>query len=190
MMAAAVRYLPETGRGSGHFDLLDWAITDAAPEWGVTALSAVAEMDAGPVWASRSFPLPAEPPRKTVLYAGPVTDAAVELVREVVEKASRPLRTQDVDFLRRTAAVADLSRRPTRQAGPQAQRHGTALPARAADPRPGPPRISSLAAGASSSARPGYRPAPLVPPTSASCRDRCRRRGVSCSPWSRTASAS
>ena len=46
-------------------------------------------MDAGPVWASRSFPLPAEPPRKSVLYAGPVTDAAVELVREVVE-ASRP----------------------------------------------------------------------------------------------------
>ena len=69
---------------------LDWAITEAAPQWGVTALSAVAEMDAGPVWASRSFPLPAEPPRKSALYAGPVTDAAVELVREVVEKASRP----------------------------------------------------------------------------------------------------
>ena len=69
---------------------LGWAITEAVPEWGVTALSAVDEMDAGPVWASRSFPLPAEPPRKSVLYAGPVTDAAVELVREVVEKASRP----------------------------------------------------------------------------------------------------
>ena len=69
---------------------LDWAITEAAPEWGVTALSAVDEMDAGPVWASRSFPLPADPPRKSVLYAGPVTDAAVELVHEVVEKASRP----------------------------------------------------------------------------------------------------
>ena len=69
---------------------LDWAITEAAPEWGVTALSAVAEMDAGPVWASRSFPLPAEPQRKSVVYAGPVTDAAVELVREVVEKASQP----------------------------------------------------------------------------------------------------
>jgi putative two-component system hydrogenase maturation factor HypX/HoxX len=74
---------------------LDWAITEAAPEWGVTALSAVDEMDAGPVWASRSFPLPAEPPRKSVLYAGPVTDAAVELVHEVVEKASRPGFTPD-----------------------------------------------------------------------------------------------
>ena len=69
---------------------LDWAITEAAPQWGVTALSAVADMDAGPVWASRSFALPAEPPRKSALYAGPVTDAAVDLVREVVEKASRP----------------------------------------------------------------------------------------------------
>jgi putative two-component system hydrogenase maturation factor HypX/HoxX len=74
---------------------LDWAITEAAPEWGVTALSAVDEMDAGPVWASRSFPLPADPPRKSVLYAGPVTDAAVELVHELVEKASRPGFTPD-----------------------------------------------------------------------------------------------
>ena len=69
---------------------LDWAISRGRAEWGVTALSAVAEMDAGPVWASRSFALPAEPPRKSALYTGPVTDAAVELVREVVEKASRP----------------------------------------------------------------------------------------------------
>ena len=61
----------------------------------MTALSAVDEMDAGPVWASRSFPLPADPPRKSVLYAGPVTDAAVELVHEVVEKASRPGFTPD-----------------------------------------------------------------------------------------------
>ena len=42
------------------------------------------------MWANRSFPLPDEPPRKSVLYAGPVTDTAVELVRDVVEKASRP----------------------------------------------------------------------------------------------------
>jgi putative two-component system hydrogenase maturation factor HypX/HoxX len=74
---------------------LDWAITEAAPQWGVTALSAAAEMDAGPVWASRSFTVPAEPPRKSVLYGGPVTDAAVELVREVVEKAARPGYTPD-----------------------------------------------------------------------------------------------
>jgi putative two-component system hydrogenase maturation factor HypX/HoxX len=69
---------------------LDWAITDAEPEWGVTALSAIAEMDAGPVWATRSFPLPAEAPRKSALYTGPVTDAAAELALEVVDKAAQP----------------------------------------------------------------------------------------------------
>lgn len=69
---------------------LDWAITDGVPRWGVTALSAVAEMDAGPVWATRSFGLPPVPPRKSALYAGPVTDAAAELALEVAEKAVRP----------------------------------------------------------------------------------------------------
>jgi putative two-component system protein, hydrogenase maturation factor HypX/HoxX len=69
---------------------LDWAIADAEPEWGVTALSAIAEMDAGPVWATRSFPLPADPPRKSDLYTGPVTDAAAELALEVAGKAARP----------------------------------------------------------------------------------------------------
>jgi putative two-component system hydrogenase maturation factor HypX/HoxX len=69
---------------------LDWAITDGAAEWGVTALSAVAEMDAGPIWATRTFPMPAEPTRKSALYAGPVTDAAAELALEVADKAGRP----------------------------------------------------------------------------------------------------
>ncbi|MBF8194105.1 formyl transferase [Nonomuraea sp. K274] len=66
---------------------LDWAIADAEPEWGVTALQAVEEMDAGPIWGYRMFPMPAEPPRKSALYNGPVADAAVELVVEVAAKA-------------------------------------------------------------------------------------------------------
>ena len=69
---------------------LDWAITEAAPEWGVTALSAVAAMDAGPVWATRTFTLTGEPVRKSTLYGGPVTDAAVELAHEVVAKLDTP----------------------------------------------------------------------------------------------------
>jgi putative two-component system hydrogenase maturation factor HypX/HoxX len=68
---------------------LDWAISDGEREWGVTALSAITEMDAGPVWATRNFPLPADPPRKSALYAGPVTDAAAELALDVVAKAAR-----------------------------------------------------------------------------------------------------
>jgi putative two-component system hydrogenase maturation factor HypX/HoxX len=66
---------------------LDWAITEAAPTWGVTALQAVEELDAGPVWATHTFPVPADPPRKSSLYHGPVADAAAALVREVVARA-------------------------------------------------------------------------------------------------------
>lgn len=70
---------------------LDWAILDGEREWGVTALQAVEEMDAGPIWGSRTFPIdPAQPPRKSSLYSGPVADAAVELALEVVAKATDP----------------------------------------------------------------------------------------------------
>lgn len=69
---------------------LDWAIGEAAPRWGVTALQAVEEMDAGPVWATRTFSMPSEPPRKSALYNGQVADAAIEMIREVVDKAGDP----------------------------------------------------------------------------------------------------
>ncbi|GGO97818.1 enoyl-CoA hydratase-related protein [Wenjunlia tyrosinilytica] len=69
---------------------LDWAVADAERVWGVTALQAVEEMDAGPVWATRTFAVGAETPRKSSLYNGPVADAAVELVHEVVGKAADP----------------------------------------------------------------------------------------------------
>ena len=36
---------------------LDWAILCGEAEWGVTLLQAEAEMDAGPVWATKRFPL-------------------------------------------------------------------------------------------------------------------------------------
>jgi putative two-component system hydrogenase maturation factor HypX/HoxX len=69
---------------------LDHAIMNNRPTWGVTALQAVEEMDAGPVWATRTFPMPVEAPRKSVLYNGPVADAAIECVLEVVRKAADP----------------------------------------------------------------------------------------------------
>ncbi|MBG0568824.1 enoyl-CoA hydratase-related protein [Actinoplanes aureus] len=69
---------------------LDWAITDGAVRWGVTALQAVEEMDAGPVWATRTFTMPGTTPRKSALYAGPVADAVLECVLEVVAKAADP----------------------------------------------------------------------------------------------------
>ena len=67
---------------------LDWAISDNEPVWGVTALTAVEEMDAGPIWASRVFDMPCQPVRKTAVYNGPVADAAIACVLETVAKAS------------------------------------------------------------------------------------------------------
>jgi putative two-component system hydrogenase maturation factor HypX/HoxX len=64
---------------------LDWAITHELTRWGVTALQAVEEMDAGPVWSTCEFNLPPGL-RKSELYNGPVSDAAVRCILDVVDK--------------------------------------------------------------------------------------------------------
>lgn len=69
---------------------LDWAITRQEPAWGVTALAAVDEMDAGPIWASRTFTMPSTAQRKSSLYNGLIADAAVECILEVVARAADP----------------------------------------------------------------------------------------------------
>lgn len=66
---------------------LDWAILRGAPEWGVTLLQAEAEMDAGPVWAARRFPLRFA--RKSSVYRHEVTEAALACVREALAHAER-----------------------------------------------------------------------------------------------------
>jgi putative two-component system hydrogenase maturation factor HypX/HoxX len=74
---------------------LDWAISDGARRWGVTALQAVEEMDAGPIWATRSIDLDAAAQTKSGAYNGPVADSAIALVREVVAKAADPTFTPE-----------------------------------------------------------------------------------------------
>ena len=69
---------------------LDWAITTGESRWGVTALQAVEEMDAGPIWGSRTFPLEPGALRKGAVYNGPVADAAIDLISDVVTKAADP----------------------------------------------------------------------------------------------------
>lgn len=69
---------------------LDYAIQEGEPVWGVTALSAVEDMDAGPIWASRIFGMPSTPITKAALYNGPVADAALSCIEEVVAKAADP----------------------------------------------------------------------------------------------------
>ncbi|WP_405997133.1 hydrogenase maturation protein [Streptomyces sp. NBC_00829] len=63
---------------------LDWAIHDDADQWGVTVLQADAEMDAGDVWASASFPMTSA--AKSDLYRNEVSDAATAAVLVAVER--------------------------------------------------------------------------------------------------------
>jgi len=65
---------------------LDWAIANDEKSWGVSILEAAPEFDAGPIWASHEFPLEADPPAKSSLYRGPVTEAAVRGVLEAVAR--------------------------------------------------------------------------------------------------------
>ncbi|MCP1475970.1 putative two-component system hydrogenase maturation factor HypX/HoxX [Pseudomonas sp. EB276 TE3739] len=76
---------------------LDWAITNELTAWGVTALQAVEEMDAGPVWATCEFNLPAGL-RKSELYNGRVSDAAMVCIREVVEKFVEGFKPVELDY--------------------------------------------------------------------------------------------
>ena len=63
---------------------LDWALQEGAVEWGVTVLRANAEMDAGDVYATATFPLRAA--TKSSVYRNEVADAAVTAVREALAK--------------------------------------------------------------------------------------------------------
>ena len=63
---------------------LDWAIQEGEQEWGVTVLQANAEMDAGDVWASRTFPMRAA--AKAGLYRREVTESALACVREALSR--------------------------------------------------------------------------------------------------------
>ena len=63
---------------------LDWAILNEEPNWGLTVLQANAEMDAGDIWASATFPM--RDATKASLYRGEVADAAVRAVTEAVDR--------------------------------------------------------------------------------------------------------
>ena len=92
---------------------LDWALMDGEPQWGVTALQAVEEMDAGPIWATRPLVFRTAGRPKSAVYNGPVADAAVELIGEVVAKAADPsFRPEALDY--RRADVIGRLRPPLR----------------------------------------------------------------------------
>ena len=63
---------------------LDWAILEGKTEWGVTVLQAEREMDAGPIWASSTFPMRGT--TKSSLYRREVTEAAVHAVLTALDR--------------------------------------------------------------------------------------------------------
>ena len=65
---------------------LDWAIANDERSWGVSILEAAADFDAGPIWASHEFAIEANPPAKSSLYRGRVTEAALRGVLEAVAR--------------------------------------------------------------------------------------------------------
>ncbi|MDK9720476.1 MAG: hydrogenase maturation protein [Rhodospirillales bacterium] len=74
---------------------LDWAILDGCREWGVTVLEAVADFDAGPVWAHRNFQM--RDASKGSLYRRDVTEAAIEALLEAlarIEAGEKPIPAQ------------------------------------------------------------------------------------------------
>ena len=92
---------------------LDWAIMGGAERWGVTVLQANAEMDAGDIWASAGFPVPAC--SKSSLYRTEVADAAVQAVLAAVARfASGRYRPEPLDY--RRPGVWGRCRPPCRQA--------------------------------------------------------------------------
>jgi len=67
---------------------LDWAILEGKGNWGVTVLQAKAEMDAGPIWASETFPV--RRASKSSIYRTELTEAALVAVRKAIAGIQTP----------------------------------------------------------------------------------------------------
>jgi putative two-component system hydrogenase maturation factor HypX/HoxX len=117
---------------------LDWAIQEREREWGVTVLEANGELDAGAVWAWRTFPM--REASKSSLYRNEVTEAAVDCVLRAIESIAAGGRAEPLDPAQ--PGVCGRLRPPMRQTDRAIdwQRHDTrAVLARirAADGHPG-----------------------------------------------------
>src|SRR6266849_1507497 len=79
---------------------LDWAILNACEEWGVTLLQAGAEMDAGDIWASRTFSMRGG--SKSHLYRHEVTEADRQGLLETIAKfESKTFVPEPLDYSRK-----------------------------------------------------------------------------------------
>jgi putative two-component system protein, hydrogenase maturation factor HypX/HoxX len=82
---------------------LDWAVSGALREWGVTVLQATADFDAGPVWAWHAFAL-RDDASKSSIYRHDVVHAALQAVRAALDRW--------LDAPHRSLAILDESIRP------------------------------------------------------------------------------
>ncbi|MGK7951430.1 MAG: hydrogenase maturation protein [Xenococcaceae cyanobacterium] len=73
-------------KGDRGISSIDWAILNDEPEWGVTALQANAEMDAGDIWSSINFSMNGE--TKSGIYRGKCAQAAIEAIEQTLENLS------------------------------------------------------------------------------------------------------
>jgi len=79
---------------------LDWAILHDCQQWGVTLLQAEAEMDAGDIWASRTFSMRSA--SKSHLYRHEVTEAAIEGLLEAIARfESKTFVPEPLDYRRK-----------------------------------------------------------------------------------------
>lgn len=93
---------------------LDWAIQEGEAEWGVTVLQAEAEMDAGPIWASATFPM--RRAKKSSIYRNEVTEAACRAVLEAVERfASRKFQPTPLAQTPARGRLRPLMKQPDRR---------------------------------------------------------------------------
>ena len=99
-------------RGDRGPSALDWAILERARTWGVTALEATGEMDAGPVHASVEFPM--RPAAKGSIYRNEVTTAAVATLHRTLARIAAGIAPEPVDPS--DPAVRGRPRPPMRQA--------------------------------------------------------------------------
>lgn len=69
---------------------LDWALLEDVPQWGVTVLAARDEMDGGPIWAHREFPM--RDASKGAIYRRETTDAAMLAIRDALRRIAEGVR--------------------------------------------------------------------------------------------------
>ncbi|MGJ0485459.1 MAG: hydrogenase maturation protein [Methylomicrobium sp.] len=76
---------------------LDWAIINEEPEWGVTVLQAVEEMDAGDIWATETFAM--RQASKAGIYRREITQAAIKAMITAVKRVeSGSYRPEPLDY--------------------------------------------------------------------------------------------